>query len=60
MGDIFSEVLTLRWIMNECVGGAQESGGGEMTTVPSKRTATKKLGVKIESSLRDVDHFIRI
>ena len=28
--------------------------------VPSKRTATKRLGVKIESNLRDVDHFIRI
>lgn len=37
-----------------------EVAGGEMMTVPSKRTATKKLGVKTESSLRDVDYFIRI
>ena len=33
---------------------------GEMMIVPSKRTATRRLGVKTESSLRDVDHFIRI
>lgn len=37
-----------------------EVASREMMTIPSKRTATKRLGVKTESSLRDVDHFIRI
>lgn len=37
-----------------------EVARGEMMTLPSKRTATKKLAVKTESSLRDVDYFIRI
>ena len=36
--EVFSEVLTLSWVMNKWVGGSQGKDGG----VPGKRTATEK------------------
>lgn len=49
---VFSEVLTLSWVMNKRVGGSH----GKKSGAPGKRTMTEKAWYQNECGLRNVDN----